>query len=131
MQEDGKVTICLDTRCWTGRTGQILNNRVIIDGKQVFPAAHSTDAETTVAAVAGRSGILIETATITCQGPVQSVETQSSNVEIYGTAGSVRTQSGDVTVGASVQGSITTMSGTVRAKTIHGNVSTMSGDVTH
>lgn len=100
--------IKVNGRTFRGKDVMINNSDVIIDGKKV-----DLGQELNI--------------TVVVEGEVKSIEGARS-VTVNGSVGSVKTQSGDVNCG-DVHGSVSTMSGDVTAAKISGNVSTMSGAI--
>ncbi len=96
-----------------GRSINIRNGRVIVDGKDVTPDAKEIN--------------------ITVSGNVDKLEADAcQKISVTGDVGSIKTMSGDVDVAGNVQGSVSTMSGDIDCgESIGGSVSTMSGDIKH
>lgn len=95
---------------FNGKSIQITNGKVIVDGKYVTPESKDVS-------------IIVE-------GSIESINADTcSKIEVSGNAGSVKTMSGDVFIEGDVSGSVTTMSGDVRCGGVQGNVSSMSGDI--
>jgi len=95
-----------------GRNITVNNNRVFVDGKDVTPDAKDIRIE-----VSGNVERLDVDAcnTVTVTGDVESVITQSGDVDVGGAiGGSVQTMSGDVDCGGSIAGSVSTISGDVK-----------------
>lgn len=94
-----------------GRSVTITNDRVIVDGTDLTPDAKDIHIEVS--------------------GNVENITADVCNsITINGSVGEVSTQSGDVKCD-DVTGSVSVMSGDVRCGTVGGNVKTMSGDIRH
>lgn len=94
-----------------GRSVTITNGRVVVDGKDLTPDAKD---------------IRIEVS-----GNVENITADACNsITVNGSVGEVSTQSGDVKCG-DVVGSVSVMSGDVRCGSVGGSVKTMSGDIKH
>ena len=98
----------------SGRNVSIINNRVIVDGKDVTPDLAETK----------EINIMVE-------GPIERLQVDACNkIGVRGNVGSIKTQSGNVDIlSGNVQGSVQTMSGDVTCGNIAGSVSTMSGNI--
>lgn len=104
------ITINGTTITTDGGNISISNGRITVGGKDVTPDA--------------------KTITITVQGDVDRIEADACDrISVSGGVNSVETESGNVECG-NVAGSVKTMSGDVRCGDIGGPVQTMSGDVT-
>lgn len=94
-----------------GRSVTITNGRVIVDGKDLTPDAKD---------------IRIEVS-----GNVENITADACNsITVNGAVGEVSTQSGDVKCG-DVAGFVSSMSGDIDCGNVRGNVKTMSGDISH
>lgn len=108
------MAIVIGSNTFNGRSVQITNNRVIIDGVDV-------------------TGQLPEQKEykIEINGNIDKIHCDRCNtISVTGDVGGVSTQSGDIECGT-VSGSISTMSGDVDCGHVGGSISTMSGDVKH
>jgi hypothetical protein len=96
---------------FTGNNVNIVNNKVIIDGKEaVIPEAKEIS--------------------ITINGNIESLKSGSGKVTVTGEVETISTGSGDVTILNGDVRTVTTMSGGVKINgNVKGNVTTMSGDV--
>lgn len=103
------ASVNIDGKSFSGRSVQIINDRVIIDGVE-------------------QDGSLVGPVSVTVHGDVERLETVSGNVEVSGSCGHVKTMSGDVRCG-NVSGDVGTMSGDVTCGPIAGSVKSMSGDI--
>ncbi|AUR89145.1 hypothetical protein NVP1121O_117 [Vibrio phage 1.121.O._10N.286.46.C4] len=106
--KSSKGVVTIDGKSFSGKNVVISGDKVVIDGVT-------------------QEGSLVGDVTVTVTGDVETLSTQSGNVNAD-KVGSVKTASGDVTCG-DVSTSVSTMSGDVRCKSIFGSVKTMSGDI--
>lgn len=99
-----------------GRNVTIINNKVLVDGKEISDLNK----------IAGKE------INITIDGDVGKLEIDyCTKVQVNGNTQNVKTTSGDVDVTGDVNGSIQTMSGDVDCGNVGGNISTMNGDICH
>jgi len=107
-----KNTINLNGSLYSGNSIVVSNGKIFIDGKDTTPDS--------------------KTIKITVVGDVDELKVDSCNtVKITGIVNSVNTQSGDVEIDGNVTGSIQTMSGDVECGEVGGSISTMSGNIKH
>lgn len=95
-----------------GKNITVINNRVIIDGKDVTPDQKEI--------------------TIIVEGDLENLAVDScESVNIKGSVyGDVKTMSGGLKVEGNISGNVKTMSGDIKCKgEIHGSINTMSGDI--
>jgi len=104
--------ITINGKSYKGNSITIINDKVIIDGKEV-----ETDEKTI---------------NITVEGSITKLKVDSCNtLEVGGDVHKLTTMSGDVEVSGNVTGSIETMSGDVDCGDVGGGIETMSGDVVY
>lgn len=95
---DGKSTVCINGTCYTGnKSVQVINDKIIIDGKEVVPESESKKFYIT----------------INVEGDVDSVRTISSPVHVTGNINTIQTVSGDVKVNGNISNNINTISGDI------------------
>lgn len=117
--------IIINNSSFTGRNVTIINNKIIIDGKDVTPDSK----EINISITGNVDNLEVDYASkIEVQGNVDSLRSGSGNVICKGVIGNVQTGSGDVDC-ENVQGNIQTGSGGVNANSINGYVRTGSGDI--
>lgn len=107
----GANRVIIDGREFTGRSINIVGNKVVVDGVV-------------------QEGDLVGDVKIDVYGDVERLDAGSGNVTVSGSCGQVSTMSGGVECG-DVTGNVKTMSGDVTCGAIAGGVSTMSGDIRH
>lgn len=96
-----------------GRSIQVQNNKVCVDGKELTWAELES-----------------KTINIHVEGNVEELRVDCCNkVEVSGNVKTLETQSGDVVIKGYVSGDIRTQSGDVSCGNIAGNVKTQSGDI--
>lgn len=121
-----KMTI--NNRGYVGNSITVINDRVIIDGKEI-PAE---DEKVITIQVEGNVDNLNVDACkqVSVNGTVGSLTTVSGDVDCMAVHGNVQTTSGDVEC-TEVQGSVKTVSGDVSCATVAGSVNSVSGDIKH
>jgi hypothetical protein len=88
----------------------IINNKIIIDGKDVTPDAKTINIEIT--------------------GDVDKVEVDCcERLSILGNCNSVSSHNGSVDIGGFVNGSVTTHNGNIDCQNVGGSVKTHNGDI--
>lgn len=93
-----------------GQSVSIVNEKVIVDGKDVTPKEKHIS--------------------IIVNGNIDTLDVDAcEKLGVNGDVGMIKTLSGDILIGGKVNGNVKTMSGDVRAPYINGNVKTMSGDI--
>lgn len=104
--------VIVNNKSYVGRSVNITNSRVIINGVDVTPENEKV-------------------ITITIDGDCESINADACDrIEVKGNVtNNVKTMSGDVSIGGTVGGDVKTMSGDVKCGPIGGSVSTMSGDI--
>ena len=119
--------IIVNGQVYTGTNVNVVNGKVIIDGKDMTP-----ESKTINIVVEGNIEKLDVDACsmITVNGQVGELESGAGDVKCGDVAGPVRTGSGDVQCG-NVEGNVQTGSGDVIANTIKGTVKTGSGDINY
>lgn len=110
-----------------GRNVNIVNGKVIVDGKEIdFPQAK----EINVTIEGDLGTLLIDSGNVTIQGSVGEVDMNMGPVNIAGDAkGSISVDQGNVTCN-DVYGDVSTEMGSIKASTIHGNATTQMGNIT-
>jgi hypothetical protein len=121
------ATITVNNMEYSGRTVQISNGKVIIDGKDVTQQASLLS----ISVVGDIDRLEVDACrSMVVTGNVKKLSTASGDVSVGGTTGSVETASGDVEC-RDVTGNVKTMSGDVECWNVGGDIETMSGDVKH
>ena len=107
-------TCTINGKTYKGHNISIINGVVYIDGK-----------------IADKSNASLNTTIIVkITGNVDSISTESGDVEVTGHAGKISTGSGDVSTGGGCAGTISTGSGDVDINgQVYGSVKTDSGDI--
>lgn len=106
-------TVTINGRTYTGNSINVVNGKVIIDGKDVTDPLQ--DAKKINIAI---NGSIASLSVDVCE-----------KVGVIGTVQDIKTMSGNVVVRGPVEGNVKTMSGNVTAGTIKGNASSMSGNI--
>ena len=105
--------IIINGKKYEGQNLSIINNRVIIDGKDV------TDKDDDSKVI-----------NIHCESDINSIEVDNCNkLEVLGDAGHITTTNGNVIIGGNVSGDVKTTNGNVKCENINGSVSTKNGNV--
>lgn len=119
----GEITI--NGQTYSGNNLTIINNRVIIDGKDQTPDAK----EITISVTGDVNDVSVDYCKeINVVGNVGKLKTTSGDVYCSDVTGGITTTSGDVEC-QDVTGDVSTTSGDISASLISGNVKTVSGDV--
>ena len=107
-------TCTINGKTYKGHNISIINGVVYIDGK-----------------IADKSNASLNTTIIVkITGNVDSISTESGDVEVTGHAGKISTGSGDVSTGGGCAGTLSTGSGDVDINgQVYGSVKTDSGDI--
>jgi hypothetical protein len=93
-----------------GRNVTIINNKVIVDGKDVTPDS--------------------KTINIVVNGNVEQLQVDNcEKVSVTGSAGTVRTTNGSIEVGGDVQGNVTTTNGSVSCQNVSGDITSTNGAI--
>jgi len=110
--------IRVNGKTYSGRNVSIINNRVIIDGRDVTDK-EDTSKEINITVEGGLSALDVDVCNkISITGRVGIIKTTSGDLEITGNVdGNISTVSGDIEVDGSVFGKITTVSGDIKHKT--------------
>lgn len=118
-------SIKINSRSYTGKNIQVINGKVIVDGKDVTP-----DEKEIYITVDGPVQTLKVDAcsTITINGDVERVDSGAGDVTCGNVKGDVSTGSGDVECN-DVGGMVHTGAGDVRAGNVGGSIKTGAGDV--
>lgn len=111
---DENSSIIVNGKRYTGKTINISNGKVIIDGNDV------DDTEEPIV------NIIIYA---NSASKIEQVTSTAGEIIIHGNASNIDTTSGDITINGNVEGNISTVSGDIRADVIEGNISTISGDI--
>lgn len=107
-----KINVNGQTIVTNGRSIQISNGKVIIDGVDYTPDSKNVIIQIT--------------------GNVESIHADScDNIVVAGDSGKIKRMSGDVEVAGNCTGSVETMSGNIYCGTVFGTVKTMSGNISH
>ena len=110
---------------YSGNDIIVINNRVLIDGKDKTPDAK----EITITVSGNVNNLSVDYCKeINIVGDVDELKTTSGNVYCTDVTGGITTTSGDVQC-RDVSGDVSTTSGDVSTSLISGNVKTVSGDV--
>lgn len=120
--------IVINNKAIVGNNISILNNKVIVDGKEIDLENALTvniHVEGSVDSITADACHIIDIA-----GDAGTVNTISGDVQCADVHHSVQTTSGDVKCG-DVKGFVKTVSGDVIANTVNGSVTTVSGDIHH
>ena len=105
----------------------MIQNRVIIDGKDVTPDVK----EITITVTGNVNSINVDFAKeVHVKGTVGDIKTSSGNVWCDNVTGNIHTTSGDIKC-EDIGGNVQTKSGDVYSLLISGNVKTISGDIKH
>lgn len=120
--------ITINNQNYSGRNLTIINNRVIIDGKDVTPDAK----EINISVTANIETLKVDYANrVEVNGVVNDIEAGSADIEVKGNVGgSIQTGSGNVKCG-DVGTDVKTGSGNVKCGKINGSAKTGSGNITH
>jgi hypothetical protein len=122
--------IKINGKTYFGNNIQVINNKVIIDGKDVT-AEHTDSKEISIVVEGNLDSLEVDCAkTIEVQGNVNSLSCTSGDVTCGNVQGNVKTTSGDVEC-SFIGGDVQTTSGDVKSNTITGSVKTMSGNIKH
>ncbi len=122
--------ISINGKSYTGSNIQVINNRVIIDGKDVT-TEHADSKEISIVVEGSLDSLQVDYAKkIEVQGNVNSLTCASGDVTCGNVQGNVKTTSGDIEC-SFIGGDVQTNSGDVKSNTITGSVKTVSGDIKH
>lgn len=104
--------ITINGNKYSGSNVVVLNNKVIIDGKDVTPDSKNIE--------------------IKIDGDINELKVDNcNNIEVNGNVNNIKTQNGDVEINGNINGSITSMNGDIDCHNIGGSVSTVNGNVKH
>lgn len=118
--------IVINNKAVIGNNISILNNKVIVDGKEIDLEKALTVNIQVEGSINSISADVCNTINVT--GNVGTLSTVSGDVQCADVHTSVQTTSGDVKCG-DVKGSVKTVSGDVIANTVNGSVNTVTGDI--
>lgn len=122
-------TITINGNYVGGRTIQVDNDTVIIDGKDI----KINDRKIEIKITGNVESVDTAAGNVSVTGDVKSASSVSGDVKVGGMAnGNVETTSGCIEIGGDVGGSISTTSGDVDVKgSVKGKVETLSGDISY
>lgn len=124
-QKEHMSTIIINGTTYNGSNITIINNKVIIDGKDQTPDSK----EITITVDGNISELSVDYAKeVRVTGNVDKLTTTSGDVTCNNVTNGVKTTSGDVECN-DITGDVVTTSGDVKAKNISGGVKTISGDI--
>jgi hypothetical protein len=123
------ATIMVNGQIFSGKSVQVRNSKVVIDGKEYVGTDDEKKIEIHVAGDVDEIDVDV-CYKIAITGNVGSIQTSSGDVEVSGNVnGDIKTSSGDVEISEGVTGSIQTSSGDVKTGSVGGKVKTNSGDI--
>lgn len=118
-------TIRINGVTYSGSSVTVINNRVIIDGKDQTPDAK----EITITVQGDINDLSVDYAkSVTVTGNVNRLKTTSGDVECGDVKGDVITTSGDIEC-KNITGNVQSTSGDIDAENIGGSIKTLSGDI--
>lgn len=122
-------TITINGNYVGGRSIQVDNDTVIIDGKDI----KINDRKIEIKITGNVESVDTAAGNVSVTGDAKRVSSVSGNVKVGGmTNGGVETTSGNIEIGGDVGGSINTTSGDVEVNgLVKGSVNTLSGDISY
>jgi hypothetical protein len=117
--------VVINGKSYTGRRVNVIDGRVIVDGKDVTPESKTI----TISVEGNIESLSVDACTaIKISGNVGDLKSGAGDVACENIMGSVESGSGDITC-MNVEGNVRTGAGDVTAHAIKGNVSTGAGDI--